>query len=66
MSDSFQFWFALITMALLLSVGGCVEAASCKAKYQAYGQTSWGPVKGCMVQRGDKSIPAETIREVQP
>lgn len=57
-----------VVAALLLTFGipGCVDAYACRAQYGGLGETSWGPITGCMVKRNDKWIPSAVIREVTP
>jgi hypothetical protein len=58
--------FPVAVFAGLFAILVWVEAVACHSKYSAYGETSYGPIQGCMIKRPDnKSIPSETIREEQ-
>lgn len=56
----------LILMVIVVAISWFFKSWSCSSKWEYSGmQTSWGPVKGCLVQTPNGYwIPAERIREV--
>lgn len=49
-----------ISIAVVLSV--VVESSACHSRYGDLGKTTYGPIKGCMVKIGDRTIPVESLR----
>jgi len=55
-----------IVLAVVILLQVWAESASCTSKYSTYGETSYGPIQGCMVKlkKDGRMVPAETIREI--
>lgn len=52
----FLLFSAVVTIA--------VNSAGCRARFSGYGETSWGPIKGCMVKHRGTWKPSSVFREV--
>jgi len=62
MTDSFDFFFSLIALVILLVLTFMFSANECHKKYYTFGETRYGVIEGCMVNYKDQWIPSDLIR----
>lgn len=57
----------LVALLIIFGVFFALAALSCKARWEGSGlQSSWGPVKGCLVRLPDgRWIPDDRVRDIE-
>lgn len=66
-NDGISIGASIIVIAVIFAIACGVESCTCAAKAGAmHLDADWGPVTGCMVQVGARTVPIDSYRVVAP
>lgn len=61
MNETFDFFFSLIVLIILLGLSYMFGANECHKKFHGFEETRYSVVEGCMVKYQNQWFPSETI-----
>ena len=65
-TSTLEVWIGVIGAAAIIGLGCWFSSMACNNRWEASGmKSSWGPMKGCVVQRKDGTwIPEKAYRQI--